>query len=113
MNARARDSCPPTVAVHMIALSPPLYYVLGAPFYAFTGSAKGVQLLSLLLSILTLLLFYRLLYVENLISAEKHRRYAFVLPCFLPEFVLNSLTVSNDTLATFFGALAQLPQFGE
>jgi len=104
----AERHVPPPLSVNPMAFHPPLYYVLGAPFYAFTGSAKGVQLLSLLLSILTLLLFYRLLYVENLISDEKPRRYAFVLPCFLPEFVLNSLTVSNDTLATFFGALIVL-----
>src|SRR5712691_8120463 len=44
-----------------LAYHPPLYYVLAAPFYAITGTAKGAQLLSLLLSILTLLLLYRLL----------------------------------------------------
>jgi 4-amino-4-deoxy-L-arabinose transferase-like glycosyltransferase len=96
------------LSANPLAFHPPRYYMLGAPFYAFTGSAKGVQLLSLLLSILTLLLFCRLLYVENLVSGEKPRMYAFLLPCFLPGFVVNSLVVSNDTLAAFFGALIVL-----
>jgi len=96
------------LAADRLAFHPPLYYVLAAPFYAITGTAKGTQLLSLLLSILTLLLFYRLLYVENLIRDEQPRMYAFLLPCFLPPFILNSLIVSNDTLTTFFGALIVL-----
>lgn len=57
-----------------------------------------------MLSVLTLLALYRLLYKENLIQGEKPRLYAFMLVCFLPQFVLYGLYVSNDTLTNFMGA---------
>lgn len=95
----------PPAGVMQMSFQPPLYYLLAAPLYYFTGTAKGVQVLSLALSICTLLVFYRLLYKENLMACEKPRLYAFMLACFLPEFVLFGLYVSNDTLTTFLGAL--------
>jgi len=95
---------PPSRAMQM-SFQPPLYYLLAAPLYYLTGNAKGVQVLSLVLSIFTLLVFYRLLYQENLMGSEKPRLYAFMLTCFLPQFVLFGLYVSNDTLAIFLGAL--------
>ena len=99
-----RHALPPFTTCQM-CFQPPLYYLLAAPLYRITGSAKGVQVLSLALSIFTLLIFYRLLYRDNLIGCEKARLYAFMLACFLPQFVLFNLYVSNDTLTIFLGAL--------
>jgi len=55
----------PSVTAGQMCFQPPLYYLLAAPFRDITGNAKGVQILSLVLSIFTLLAFYRLLYREN------------------------------------------------
>jgi len=99
-----RHALPPAGAMQM-SFQPPLYYLLAAPLYYLSGNAKDVQVLSLLLSILTLLMFYRLLYHENLMAGEKPRLFVFMLVCFLPQFVLFGLFVSNDTLAIFLGAL--------
>lgn len=99
-----RHALPPVTTCQM-CFQPPLYYLLAAPLYYVTGNAKGVQILSLVLSIFTLLVLYRLLYQENLMGCEKSRQYGFMLACFLPQFVLFSLYVSNDTLTIFLGAL--------
>ena len=86
----------------------PLYYLLAAPIYAATGNVKWVQLLSLLFSVLTLLVIYRLLYVDKLLPDGRACPYAFLMACFLPQFVLFGLYVSNDTLAIFLGAIVVL-----
>lgn len=99
-----RHALPPITASQM-AFQPPLYYLLAAPFYLITDSAKGVQVLSLLSSVLTLLIMYRLIYKEEVIEGERTRLYAFLLACFLPQFVLVGLYLSNDTLALFLGTL--------
>ena len=88
------------------AYHPPLYYWLAAPIYRLSGSFKGVQVFSLLLSILTLLVFYRLTYRSGLIRGRAARLYCFALVCFLPQFVLYGLFVSNDTLSVFLGCSA-------
>jgi 4-amino-4-deoxy-L-arabinose transferase-like glycosyltransferase len=62
-----------------------------------------VQLFSLLLSVLTLLLLYVLIYHSELIRSEVAQRYSFLLACFLPQFILYGLFVSNDTLTIFLG----------
>lgn len=96
------------LTLNSLAFHPPLYYLLAAPFYLATGSAKGVQVFSLVLSVLTLLVFYRLLYKEGLIEGEQPRRYVLLLVCFLPPFIMTSLFVSNDGLAFLIGALVVL-----
>ena len=47
--------------------------------------------------------------------SESARDSAFALACFLPQFVLYTLFVSNDSLAIFLGALTtlQISQFAE
>jgi 4-amino-4-deoxy-L-arabinose transferase-like glycosyltransferase len=95
----------PAAKVCQMCFQPPLYYLAAAPFYRIIGNAKGVQVLSLALSILTLLIFFQLLYREDLVGAGKPRLYAFALTCLLPQFVLFGLYVSNDSLAIFLGAL--------
>ena len=95
----------PSAMTNSQSFHPPLYYLLAAPLYAATDSVKAVQVLSLVFSVLTLILFYRLLNVDRLIEGRKPRLYAFLFACFLPQFVLYGLYVSNDTLAVFLGAL--------
>jgi Dolichyl-phosphate-mannose-protein mannosyltransferase len=102
-----RHTLPPLTA-NSSAFHPPLYHLIAAAFYYVSGSAKGVQVLSLIFSVLTLWVFYRLLYREELIEGDEARRYAFFLVCFLPQFVLYGLYVSNDTLTILLGALATL-----
>jgi 4-amino-4-deoxy-L-arabinose transferase-like glycosyltransferase len=85
------------------AYHPPLYYCLVSPIYRLTQSFKAVQLFSLLLSVLTLLVLYALIYHSKLIRSEAAERYSFLLACFLPQFILYGLFVSNDTLTIFLG----------
>lgn len=98
----------PAATASFESYQPPLYYLLAAPFYAASGSVKWVQVLSLALSIVTLLVLYRLLYVDKLLVDPRSRLYAFLMACFLPQFVLFGLYVSNDTLAIFLGAVIVL-----
>ena len=51
------------------AQNPPLYYVLAAPLWAWSGSLKVVQLLSLACSIATLIVLYHLIYREGLLES--------------------------------------------
>jgi hypothetical protein len=85
------------------AYHPPLYYCLAAPLYRWSGSFKVVQLLSLVLSILSLIALYRLIYYSGLVHSPSWQRYCFLLAGFLPQFVMYTLFVSNDTLAIFLG----------
>ncbi len=98
----------PAATASFESYQPPLYYLLAAPLYAASGNLKWVQVLSLLFSILTLLVLYRLLYVDKLLPEPRPRLYAFLMACFLPQFVLFGLYVSNDTLAIFLGAVIVL-----
>ncbi len=95
----------PPVTENYQSYQPPLYYLLAAPVYGITGSAKCAQLLSLAFSILTLLIVYRLLYAKRLIADEQARQYAFIFACALPQFVQFGLYLSNDSLAICLGAL--------
>jgi len=95
----------PSVTENYQSYQPPLYYLLAAPLYGITGSVKCAQLLSLVFSILTLVIVYRLLYTKRLIANEHARQYAFILACALPQFVQFGLYLSNDSLAICLGAL--------
>lgn len=90
------------------SFQPPLYYVLAAPIWHVSRTAKAVQLLSLIFSIGTLLVLGHLIYRRSLISGEKARLYCMLLACFLPQFVMFGLYVSNDSLAMFLGAVVVL-----
>jgi len=85
------------------AYHPFLYYLLAAPIYRLSGSFKAVQVLSLVLSILTLIVLYHLIYRSGLIAGSRARLYCLALACFLPQLVLFGLFVSNDTLCIFLG----------
>lgn len=92
------------------AYSPPLYYLLAVPFMA-VANAKGVQLLSLVFSIGTLLVIYRLICRTAIIRSETARLYSLILVALLPQFVLFSLFVTNDTMACFLGAVTLLQAY--
>jgi 4-amino-4-deoxy-L-arabinose transferase-like glycosyltransferase len=94
----------PAATASFESYQPPLYYLLAAPFYAASGNVKWIQLLSLVFSILTLLVLHRLLYVYKLLADPRACRYAFLMACFLPQFVMFGLYVSNDALAVLIGA---------
>ncbi len=98
----------PAAMANAQSYQPPLYYLLAAPVYAASGSLKWVQSLSLVFSLLTLLVLYRLFYVDKLLADRRAYRYAFSIACFLPQFVLFGLYVSNDSLAILLGALVVL-----
>ena len=82
-----------------LGFQPPLYYLVAAPLWWLSGSAKVVQLLSLALSILNLWLIVRFLEGTPVIASERGRRQAALLAAVLPQFVLFSAFVSNDALA--------------
>jgi hypothetical protein len=98
----------PAATASFESYQPPLYYLLAAPIYAVSGSVKWVQLLSLVFSVLTLLVIHRLFYVDKLLADLRSCRYAFLMACFLPQFVMFGLYVSNDSLAIFLGAVVVL-----
>src|SRR5579863_7231383 len=92
----------------MLGFHPPLYYLLAAPLYEMTMRPKVVQLLSLALSLGTLIVIYYIIYRTDFIAGARARLYSFWLACFLPQFVMFGLYVSNDTLTTFLGSLLVL-----
>ena len=98
----------PAATASFESYQPPLYYLLAAPFYAASGNVKWVQLLSLVFSILTLLVIYRLLY-----CGQTSGRRALLPLCvsdglFSAAIRMFGLYVSNDTLAILIGAVIVL-----
>lgn len=98
----------PDVRVNPLAFHPPLYYWMAAAILDLTGSEKAVQFLSLVTSIATLVVLYRIIYKTQIIVWPRARLYCFWLACFLPQFILFGLYVSNDSLSFFFGCLTVL-----
>jgi 4-amino-4-deoxy-L-arabinose transferase-like glycosyltransferase len=72
---------------------------------------KVVQALSLACSIATLLVLYRLIYRERLIESPRARLYSLLVVCFLPQFVMFSLYISNDAPIFLLGAMAILQTY--
>ena len=97
----------PTSGWNSQSYQPPLYYII-ASIYWKDGNAKRVQLLSLELSIATLLVYHRLLARTHLIRDARAKFWCLGLIAFLPQFVMHSLYVSNDTLAMLIGAMVAL-----
>lgn len=86
-----------------ISFHPPLYYVAAAPLWLLSGSAKVVQLLSLVLSIANLALIYTFLRDTSLLRTDRGRVHALALAALLPQFLLFSGFLSNDSLAYLIG----------
>ncbi len=98
----------PPLGTISLAFHPPLYYLLAVPFYWVSPSQKFVQVLSLIFSLVTLYVCYRLIYGTNLINSKQARLYVFFFVGCLPQFVLFGLYISNDSLAILIGALLAL-----
>ena len=98
----------PTLIDMQQAQHPPLYYLVAAPVWKATGSYKMVQMLSLWFAIATLLVLYHLIYHTDLIQSVRGRTYNFLFACFLPQFVMFCLYLSNDSLTILLGNLAIL-----
>ena len=82
---------------------PPAYYLLGVP-WALVGGPRGVEALSLLLSIVNLWLLFGLLGE----LPARPRIHAMLLVALLPQFVIYGILVSNDTLAMLMGTVLLL-----
>lgn len=103
---------PLTLTPHLPeAQHPPLYYLLASPLLALSGSMKVVQAFSLACSIATLLVLYHLIYRERLIESPRARLYSLLVVCFLPQFVMFSLYISNDAPIFLLGAAAILQTY--
>jgi len=83
---------------------PPLYFII-ASLFLFFGREKMVQLFSLLLSIGTLAVIYRLIKEVEFIQPLRVKKYCLSLACFLPQFVMFGNFISNDSLTFLIGAL--------
>ncbi len=88
-----------------------LHLPWAAPILSASGSLKIVQILSLGLSIASLIVIYQIVFETPLIQAKTARLYSFALICFLPQFIMFTLYVSNDTLAIFMGCLTVLQTY--
>jgi 4-amino-4-deoxy-L-arabinose transferase-like glycosyltransferase len=95
----------PVLSETMLAFHPPLYYLLAAPLWQLAEKPKLVQSLSLLFSIVSLLVLYKIIYKTDLIRGANARLYSFLLACFLPQFIMFGLYISNDTLTILLGCL--------
>ena len=98
----------PTLWNTLQAQHPPLYYAILVPIWKVTQSDKGMQVFSLVCSVATLFVLYHFLYHSSLIQNPRGRLYGFLMVCFLPQFVMFNLYISNDTLTIFLGSLAIL-----
>lgn len=98
----------PNITENYLAFHPPLYYWMAAPILALFGSDKAVQFLSLVTSIGTLIVLYRIIYRTEMIAWPRARLYSFLLACFLPQFIMFGLYISNDSLSFFWGCLTVL-----
>ncbi len=88
----------------LLGFQPPLYYLLAAP-WAYLGSPKFVQVLSLILSLGHLVLLRRWIERTSLLGTHRGRCHALALVAFLPQFVLFGLFVSNDALSFPLGTI--------
>ena len=98
----------PNMSDNYLAFHPPLYYWIAAPILALFKSVKVVQLLSLVTSTGTLVVLYKLIYKTRLIVSPRAQLYSFLLACFLPQFIMFGLYVSNDSLSILLGCLTVL-----
>jgi hypothetical protein len=95
----------PNIVDNYLTFHPPLYYLMAAPIFALSGSAKAVQALSLLFSVFTLIVLYFVIYRTRLVVSTRAKLLCLALVSFLPQFIMFSLYVSNDSLSFFLGAL--------
>lgn len=80
-----------------MAFHPPLYHLLSVP-WMLAGGDKAAQFFSVALSIANLALLYHLIKKTPLLSSRSVRFLTLALPVCLPEFVIFSSIISNDSL---------------
>lgn len=85
---------------------PPFYYIITAVFASISESQKFIQSFSLSTSIATLCVARSLLRSDTLIKTKEGKTFAALIVCFLPQFVMYGLQLSNDSLAILLGFLA-------
>lgn len=84
---------------------PPLYYVLMAGLWKVCPSERAVHFASLVFSSTNLLLIYRTLGRQSLIRSAHARLIVMAFACFLPQVVMFSSFISNDSLTLLVGTL--------
>ncbi len=94
----------------VMAFHPPLYYLLAAPF-AMIGTVKFVQLFSLLLSLFNFYLLHSVIKKTSLLKTYRVKCHALVLAAILPQFVIFSSFISNDSLSFLLGTLLFIQTF--
>lgn len=99
-----REHALPPSAVLAQSFHPPLYHLLSLPLAAI-GGARAVEVFSLVLSIANAWLLIRLVREH---FEGRARLHATLLIALLPQLVLFSIIVSNDSLAMLVGTLATL-----
>jgi 4-amino-4-deoxy-L-arabinose transferase-like glycosyltransferase len=89
------------------AYHPPLYYLLALPVWKLFHVVKAVQALSLAFSIMTLWALDALLRRSTIVP-KRARPWCLALAAFHPQFIVNSLFISNDSLAILLGTCVAL-----
>jgi hypothetical protein len=102
-----REGRLPMAGQYAQAFHPPAYYLLSLP-WAMVGGPRFVEIFSLLLSIANTWLLFGLLGKQEFIASDRARLHAMALTAFLPQFVVFSILVSNDSLSMLAGTLALL-----
>jgi 4-amino-4-deoxy-L-arabinose transferase-like glycosyltransferase len=88
---------------------PPLYYILASLF--FSGGEKIIQAFSLISSIGTLSVIYWLIKKLEFIQPLAIKKYCLLLASTLPQFIMFSNYISNDSLSFLIGSLIFLQIF--
>jgi len=85
---------------------PPLYYFISAGFAFVSENPKFLQAFSLVTSIAILFVARELVRSGTFLKTNEGKLFAFLIVCLLPQFVMFSLYISNDSLAILLGLLA-------
>jgi hypothetical protein len=82
-----------------------MYAILSLP-WAIAGGPRAVELFTTLLSIVNLVLLFRI--YERVIDDARARTHAMLFTALLPQFVIYGVIVSTDSLASLMGTLTLL-----
>jgi hypothetical protein len=99
----AEHGVPPTSELLVQAAHPPLYHTLMAPTALWFESPRPAHFLSFVFSSLNLWLVMRLVRDPQLVASRSVAIVLASLAAFLPEYVMYSGFVSNDTLTILLG----------
>src|SRR6266550_6381002 len=87
-------------------MAAPIYYILAALLALITDNAKVIQAFSLVTAIATLFVARELVASETFVTTRAGKSFTVMIVCFLPQFVMYSLQLSNDSLTILLGFLA-------